>query len=460
MSIPYSNRTATVTIPLTVLVNRPRLSNNCKEFIDAVSEQVDVWRAFFQGFVWLSNSKIRVTFASPEHMEDIINRGITFRGYPVEITPITTKKWVTVLRLAYGVPDEEVEYALSQYGEVTKVKSDTYMAVNSGVRSVLMKINQPIPSQMRIRGHLCLVFYRGQERTCFKCGETGHQKSDCPVGRRNEDNPWEDTLARDPPPGEDPPGGGGPSHGEDPPGGGDSSHGEGPSGGEDPSHGNESRATDNMDVSNQENKDNENDNGDESNQTSGKPDEMEVSTSIAVNTANNVVQKSNDTSDEKEAQLTFEHTDSDNPQSNPVKTGPTELPLPSESDFDSQSSGAESQSAAPHSFLTEGGFIVPPFKRVARKKRSVPISTETSLACVRKSTSPSPVAGSHPREKLTRPLKSINRSYRLSSNKFASLTDEADKYTQLITESGNLVTDRDSVDSLELEETEVNKEQV
>ena len=52
-------------------------------------------------------------------------------------------------------------------------------------------------------------------------------------------------------------------------------------------------------------------------------------------------------------------------------------------------------------------------------------------------------------------LKSITRSYKLNSNKFASLSDEVDSnYTQLITESGNLISDRDSVDSLELESAE------
>ena len=191
MSIPYANRTATVTIPALALVDKPRLKQNCSDFINEISEQWPiVWRAFFEGFVWLSNEKIRVTFCSPNHMEDIINQGISFRGHPVEISPVTTKKWVTVLRLAYGIPDAEVAYALSQYGEVVKVKSETHMAVNSGVRSVLMDITTPIPSQMRIRGHMCLIFYRGQTRTCFKCGKSGHQKSDCPTAKQGNEHGW------------------------------------------------------------------------------------------------------------------------------------------------------------------------------------------------------------------------------------------------------------------------------
>ena len=80
MSIPYVNRTATVTIPALALLGKPRLKHNCSDFIDEISEQIpSVWRAFFEGFVWLSNEKICVT-CSPNHMEDVISRGITFQG--------------------------------------------------------------------------------------------------------------------------------------------------------------------------------------------------------------------------------------------------------------------------------------------------------------------------------------------------------------------------------------------
>ena len=189
MSIPYSNRTAVLTIPQAAPEGHPRLSNKCTEIIDALREQISLWRSVFEAFVWLSNSTIRVTFTTPAHMEDIMHQGLTFRQYPLEFAPASNKKWVTVMRLAYGIPDADVQHALSVYGNVSRVKSETHMGVNVGIRSVLMEILQPIPSQLRIRGHLCLIFYRGQARTCFKCGRSGHQKSECPRSRPGGDRP-------------------------------------------------------------------------------------------------------------------------------------------------------------------------------------------------------------------------------------------------------------------------------
>ena len=43
-----------------------------------------------------------------------------------------------------------------------------------------MQLNRPIPSKITVASRTCFVFYRGQPRTCFKCGESGHQKNNYP----------------------------------------------------------------------------------------------------------------------------------------------------------------------------------------------------------------------------------------------------------------------------------------
>ena len=43
-----------------------------------------------------------------------------------------------------------------------------------------MEISKDIPTWLHIAGHWCFVHYRGQKRTCFQCGEEGHQRDKCP----------------------------------------------------------------------------------------------------------------------------------------------------------------------------------------------------------------------------------------------------------------------------------------
>ena len=43
-----------------------------------------------------------------------------------------------------------------------------------------MQVNSSILSKLTIAGRICFIYYHGQPRTCFSCGESGHQKRDCP----------------------------------------------------------------------------------------------------------------------------------------------------------------------------------------------------------------------------------------------------------------------------------------
>ena len=60
------------------------------------------------------------------------------------------------------------------------MKSEVYSNIYTGVRQVLMEIRKDIATRLHIAGHWCCVHYRGQKRTCFECGEEGHQRDKCP----------------------------------------------------------------------------------------------------------------------------------------------------------------------------------------------------------------------------------------------------------------------------------------
>ena len=112
MTVPFSNRTATFILLELALKDQPRLSYNCKELIADLSTQVANLKHLVECFLWITNSKIRVTFKTSAIMEDVLHSGLKFRNHPIEMKPTLASdsgtKRVTVLRLAYGIPNEEL----------------------------------------------------------------------------------------------------------------------------------------------------------------------------------------------------------------------------------------------------------------------------------------------------------------------------------------------------------------
>ena len=201
MAVPFSNRTAEITIPELALKDLPRLSSNCKEILEDFSSQLPNLKDYVECLLWLSNDKVRVTCRSEMKLEEFLHLGLRFRSQPLNIVPQQTaagpiRTRVTVLRLAYGIPNAQLEQALSPFGEIIKSSIDIHQGIYVGSRSVVMHITKPIPSQLSIRGHKCLVFYRGQVRTCFRCGESGHQSSACP--KRKGGGPFRPTPSSTP----------------------------------------------------------------------------------------------------------------------------------------------------------------------------------------------------------------------------------------------------------------------
>ena len=113
-------------------------------------------------------------------MEDITTGGLTFRNHPVQFKTPSVSKMVTLVDLPYGIPDGEIKTVLSHFGQIAYVRAETYMNLYTGTRLIKMDVKTAIPSRITIAGHLCTIFYRGQVRSCFKCGLTGHEARNCP----------------------------------------------------------------------------------------------------------------------------------------------------------------------------------------------------------------------------------------------------------------------------------------
>ena len=176
MVFPYANRAAVASLPALALAAKPA---TVKEVIEDFSKQCP-HESLLESVQLIKGRTIRVVFASVEVMEDIVSGGLTFRHHPITFKTPSVYKWVTLLDLPYGTPEGEIKTALSKFGQVAHVRSETYMGLYTGTKFVKIEVKTAIPSRIAVAGHPCSVFYRGQIRSCFRCGNTGHEARKCP----------------------------------------------------------------------------------------------------------------------------------------------------------------------------------------------------------------------------------------------------------------------------------------
>ncbi|PIK40422.1 putative zinc finger CCHC domain-containing protein 3-like [Apostichopus japonicus] len=99
------------------------------------------------------------------------------------VTPYERSVWVTVIHVGLEVRQELVATVLGRFGAVKALKcAPTHRPLGclNGHRQVRIDLKQDIPSFLFIAGHKAHVRYPGQPRTCFRCGETGHEAKGCP----------------------------------------------------------------------------------------------------------------------------------------------------------------------------------------------------------------------------------------------------------------------------------------
>ena len=176
MVVPYANRAAVASLPSLALTSKPA---TVKEVIEDFATQVPHDRAF-ECVQLVKGRTIRVVFPSAHMMEEMVHTGLTFREHPIEFKLPSVFHWVSLLDLPYGIPEAEIRTVLSRFGQIAHFNSESYMGLYTGTCQIKIELKAAIPSRIIVAGHVCTAFYKGQVRSCFRCGLTGHEAKKCP----------------------------------------------------------------------------------------------------------------------------------------------------------------------------------------------------------------------------------------------------------------------------------------
>ena len=147
-----------------------------------------VWR-IEPGYIWFA------TLNSEQAADRLVEeKSLVENGLIIGFAPCNRRRiQVRVHWLPLWISDDEVKDFFLQYGKVDRVFEERlYHArlkkdIGTGVRnfSILVKegVQDEIPYRTKICGRTCLITIRGRPVLCLKCGQCGHFRAECPIGR-------------------------------------------------------------------------------------------------------------------------------------------------------------------------------------------------------------------------------------------------------------------------------------
>ena len=119
------------------------------------------------------------------YREVLLSSEFRFEDTVVPVTPgDCVAKAVYVRDLPFEVSDESIVSVFSTYGKVYSVKSVYHKespAICTGTRTVLMSVNDSVPSIVNVHCFECRVWYPGQRAYCSVCRSSGHLPRACPL---------------------------------------------------------------------------------------------------------------------------------------------------------------------------------------------------------------------------------------------------------------------------------------
>lgn len=166
------------TLPDLALKPKPSLT----EIIDDFEKQLggDRLRALVCNIMQYSANSFIVHLGKAEQVPEFVAAGINFRGHPVKLVAAKATTTVILEKVPYGLNAQVIAAELRPYGVVKGSKSSKYKGLSISKIVLEMEIKTSIPSRIFIQGNPINVFYRNQPRSCFSCGQSGHEAKSCP----------------------------------------------------------------------------------------------------------------------------------------------------------------------------------------------------------------------------------------------------------------------------------------
>ena len=116
--------------------------------------------------------------------------GLVLRGRSLELSQrFPGGTWVRVRGIPLEAGDLTVRSIFQNFGEVVSGPHHVTWrgtTIKTGDRTLKVKLTREIPQSFSTLGgkSKVTVRYRDQPKTCFSCGETGHERRDCPTHDR------------------------------------------------------------------------------------------------------------------------------------------------------------------------------------------------------------------------------------------------------------------------------------
>ncbi|KAK3728108.1 hypothetical protein QZH41_014265, partial [Actinostola sp. cb2023] len=132
-------------------------------------------------------TRVMVTVKTEAIRKDLIDSGlIQIAGQQMTIQDAQSSlTFVTIFDAPYELPDDAIKRILRPYGRVKTQRRQVHRGttIETGIRTIRMNIDKPIPSYIRVGNMILGIKYEGQEATCKKCDSPDHKQWQCHLMR-------------------------------------------------------------------------------------------------------------------------------------------------------------------------------------------------------------------------------------------------------------------------------------